>query len=292
MPIDLHQRLSEFSYGYGVTREVEDLLRSVGLRTTPFLPNLVQEKKFGFDVKFDQRGAALMLQFKLGQALRRFRRADKSKPAPALQTPFWRFAVDTAELGGQYDVLLKQERGGAEVYYVAPRFVTWDSYVDIFQNSQVLEQSLLFRPSQIEKALAKNGEPDGWHNVVYDQSSVYVCSLPERVQEVEQVALASHFRSQIVSADRRLVSALRLVDASLAEGRHIRASFQTEEDADQVSMPAVPSGDRRQHRDRRLERIRERAATDGDALFAMLGIEAWAVGCQLIAVTLEKNGTP
>ena len=52
MPIDLHQRLSEFSYGYGVTREAERLLRSVGLRPTPFLPNLLHEAKLGFDVAF------------------------------------------------------------------------------------------------------------------------------------------------------------------------------------------------------------------------------------------------
>ena len=84
MPIDLHERLSEFSYGYGVTREVERLLRSVGLRPTPFLPSLLEEAKLGFDVAFKRPGAALLLQFKLGEALQRFVRADKSKPAPAL----------------------------------------------------------------------------------------------------------------------------------------------------------------------------------------------------------------
>jgi uncharacterized protein Ymh len=41
--IDLHERLSEFSYGYGVTREVEALLMSVGLHATPFLPSLLHE---------------------------------------------------------------------------------------------------------------------------------------------------------------------------------------------------------------------------------------------------------
>jgi hypothetical protein len=39
MPVDLHQRLSEFSYGYGVTREVEQLLVSVGIHSTPFMPS-------------------------------------------------------------------------------------------------------------------------------------------------------------------------------------------------------------------------------------------------------------
>lgn len=60
MPIDLHERLSEFSYGYGVTREVEGLLRSVGLRPTPFLPSLLAEGKLGFDVAFKRPGTALL----------------------------------------------------------------------------------------------------------------------------------------------------------------------------------------------------------------------------------------
>jgi hypothetical protein len=43
VPMDLHDQLSEFSYGYGVTREVERQLASVGLRPTPFLPSLLHE---------------------------------------------------------------------------------------------------------------------------------------------------------------------------------------------------------------------------------------------------------
>jgi hypothetical protein len=49
-------------------REVERLLQSVGLRTTPFLPSLLEEKKLAFDVAFNRPGAPLLLQFKLHQA--------------------------------------------------------------------------------------------------------------------------------------------------------------------------------------------------------------------------------
>jgi hypothetical protein len=125
MPVDLHEHLSEFSYGYGVTREVEGLLRSVGLRPTPFLPSLLQEAKLGFDVAFNRPGAALLLQFKLGKVVQHFRRTDCSKPAPALEKPFWRFDLNTAETDGQYDLLINSEQAGAEVYYVAPRFSYW-----------------------------------------------------------------------------------------------------------------------------------------------------------------------
>jgi hypothetical protein len=83
----------------------------VGLRTTPFLPSLLQEKKLAFDVAFDRPGAPLLLQFKLGVALQRLKRQDPTKPSPVLGRPFWRFNVDTAEPNGQFDLLLKAEQG-------------------------------------------------------------------------------------------------------------------------------------------------------------------------------------
>jgi len=69
--INLHERLSEFSYGYGVTRGVEALLASVGLHTTPFLPSLLHEASLGFDVSFSSPSTVVMLQFKLGYNLPR-----------------------------------------------------------------------------------------------------------------------------------------------------------------------------------------------------------------------------
>ena len=73
----------------------------MGLRTTPFLPSLLQEKKLAFDVAFDRPGAPLLLQFKLGVALQRLKRQDPTKPSPVLGRPFWRLNVDTAEPNGQ-----------------------------------------------------------------------------------------------------------------------------------------------------------------------------------------------
>src|ERR1700753_622401 len=123
MPVDLHERLSEFSYGYGVTREVEEQLRLRGLAAIPFFPNLIHEAELGFDVGFRRAGIPLLLQFKLGQAARRF----VPGPRPAfLGQPFWRFNVDTGEQDGQYELLLKSEEDGADVFYVAPKFHDWE----------------------------------------------------------------------------------------------------------------------------------------------------------------------
>lgn len=146
--IDLHERLSEFSYGYGVTREVERLLASV-IRTAPFLPSLLQEAKLGFGVAFNKPGTVLLIQFKLGQSLWRFVRTDPNAPLPILDHPFWRFRLNTAEPDGQYETLLKSEMDGAEAYYAAPRFVDWSEYLPFFAAETVLEHSVLIRPSAI-----------------------------------------------------------------------------------------------------------------------------------------------
>lgn len=59
--INLHERLSEFSYGFGVTREVQSQLEGIGLRPTPFMPNLLNEEELGFDVGFKDRGRVVVL---------------------------------------------------------------------------------------------------------------------------------------------------------------------------------------------------------------------------------------
>jgi len=105
--INLHERLSEFSYGFGVTREVQTLLEGIGLQPTPFMPNLLHEEELGFDVGFQDRGRVVVLQFKLGDELRRFHRAKPSQSIPALEHPFWRFAIDTS--GHQFQRLTEFE---------------------------------------------------------------------------------------------------------------------------------------------------------------------------------------
>lgn len=140
MVINLSERLSEFSYGYGVTREIEFLLRSVGCEATPFLPSLIHEEELGFDVGFSKPGKVVLAQFKLGQELKRFRLAAHETAVPALDHPFWQFRIDVA--GHQFLRLIEFENNGAEVFYIAPRFATWRDYDTAFHNGTVLERSL------------------------------------------------------------------------------------------------------------------------------------------------------
>ena len=277
MPIDIHQRLSEFSYGYGITREIQAYLNSVGLRTVPFLPSLLHEAKIGCDVHFDRPGAVLLIQFKLGQELKRRPRSSTWRHQ-VLNVPFWRFSVDTAAKDGQYDILLKAEHAGAEVYYVAPRFATWDLYVDVFQNNNVLDKSLLIKPSEIDGKL-QSGEKAGNHKVVYDASRVYVCSKPTPVSEQRINDLVREIRAKLDREETIRASLQRIFD-SFNKPRKLRSESAENVAADGKPLPSARA------RTQRLNALRQRANTNDDALFAAIGGETWAAGIQLFAVSI------
>ena len=299
--IELHERLSEFSYGYGVTREVERLLLGLGIRTVPFQPSLLQEKQLAFDAAFDKPGVPLLLQFKLGQSLSRFVRSDTSAPAPYLARPFFRFAVNTVETDGQFETLLKAEADGAEVYYVAPRFADWPHYVQFYEEEVVLENSVLVRPSEIRRALDATGAPDGRHRVVYDRARVHVCSKPVQIDEVRPTLLGGRIAMRARDKKFTLGTEIARLYAGLEDRASIRrdrleAPPQADSNDDHLQSVA-PEFDRRQpwamtHRQRvhRLTQIRERSRSEEDAIAAALGLELWGLGIQLLLAIDKAEG--
>lgn len=288
--VELHERLSEFSYGYGVTREVEGLLAGIGLRPVPFLPSLLHEADLGFDVGFDKPGAALMLQFKLGQSLTRYYHKPAGTPKPHIDRPFWRYAIDTAEPEGQFETLLKAETDGAEVYYVAPRFRDWPHYANLFENGEVLENSLLIRPSEIRGALDTQGAADGPHRIIYDRYRVHVCSEPTRIFEADTEELTSKiaYRVREIKQPMRDVLARvfdgfdrRYLVRNVDEQKYVLPGTDLDEDPD-----GRMSGDyARKQRHRRFAKLLDRAKSEDHALAAAVGVELWTMGIQLVAVT-------
>ena len=258
--INLHERLSEFSYGFGVTREVQAALEGVGLRPTPFLPNLLHEEELGFDVGFKDRGRVVVLQFKLGDELERFRRTSPSQSIPSLDRPFWRFAIDTS--GHQFQGLTEFESSGADAYYVAPRFSDWKAYERAFQDGAVLNTSLLLKPSEIARGVvAQHGSP-GTHRIVYDSRRSYVCSEPTELSEDHPEEIAFSIATQIRQSKATLAS-------------HVRRLFGRER------TEGGPGTLDRSRQDRIIARSRSRI----DGMAVMLGLEAWSQGAQLLYVT-------
>lgn len=303
MPVELSERLSEFSYGYGITREVEDHLASVGLRTAPFLPSLLHEAELGFDVGFNRPGGALLLQFKLGQSLRRFVRKAPLFLRPVISRPFWRFTLDTAEPDGQFELLLRAEHDGAEVYYAAPRFTDWSHYLEHFDTSRVVQNSLLVRPSEIRDQLVTTGQPDGVHRVVYDLSNVYVCSDPASLTETRLPELAKQLSEKVASGETIAESVRKLYEGLARRGELRRAEPPVKAplpgdyyqrgsaEYEQTLVRYEASGDRpsqrylEQRREMAFNRFRARADREETAMAAVIASEAWAAGVQMILVT-------
>ena len=287
MPVELHERLSEFSYGYGVTREVERALQKEGLSATPFLPSLLHEGKLGFDVGFKRRGTPLMLQFKLGQAMRRFVPA----PRPTLEQPFWRFIVDTAEPDGQFELLLKAELDGADVFYTAPKFHDWEIYLSAFERRRVLKKSLIVRPSAIRNTLDAHGVPDDVHKIVYDEGKAYLCSDPLDLITVEAADLAKKVEHHIESRKAPIGDILEQVFAGFADRSEIRRDRPAGRDDPDREIYTIPSDDGRQSELRltRLARILASGRTRQEAIAMVVGAEAWSSGAQLIFVTKQES---
>lgn len=287
MPIQLHERLSEFSYGYGVTREFERSLVEQGLSAVPFFPSLLHEAQLGFDVGFNHVGVPLMLQFKLGQAMRRF----SPGPRPALSQPYWRFKIDTAEPDGQFELLLKAEMDGADVFYVAPKFHDWEVYLGAFERRRIVRQSILVRPLAIRQALDDNSIPDGKHSIVYDNIRAYVCSEPIAIEPVNQFQSAQIVRAKLIQRDEPLSKSLERVYDGFFDRSSIRpldgdAKVASERQA--FGIPAA-SGEQQKLRFRRVERLTARGYSIQQAIGIAVASEAWSVGAQTIFVTRNSD---
>lgn len=286
MPIELHERLSEFSYGYGVTREIERKLKVAGLSAVPFLPSLIHEGSLGFDVAFKVQGVALMIQFKLGQAMQRF----KPAPRPQLAQQFWRYHINTAEPDGQFELLLKAEQDGAHVFYVAPMFHDWEIYLGHYESKKVLKRSLIVTPGAIRAALNNNGVADGPHKIVYDDRRAYICSEPLPLSAVGEADLVEKVRSYLGHRKISLGEALEEILSGFERRAEIRAPIQSSHlDAERAAYK-IPSDDGRGaalRRDR-LARFQARGRSREEAVALAVGLETWSMGAQLVFVTGNK----
>jgi hypothetical protein len=75
------------------------------------------------------------------------------------------------------------EDADADVYYIAPRLSHWATYDRAFQDGEVLENSLLLKPSEVLRGIQAQGGTIGVHRIVYDRSYRYVCSEPVELRE-------------------------------------------------------------------------------------------------------------
>ena len=152
--------------------------------TTPYLPNLVQEGKVGFDAALKSRGIPILLQFKLGESPSRLVKGRVFGADPKInKKKFWRYGLDPYKANGQFQILLGSEAGGAVVCYVAPYFTDWTEYVEYFETNSIIKNSMCVAPSCILDALDRNVLGGDKHLVVYDKNYAYARSKYLNLQE-------------------------------------------------------------------------------------------------------------
>ena len=140
--------ISEFSYGFALTRE---LLQSPGLpiRAAPVFPSLFAEGQpgGGWDVQLDRPGVPLFLQFKLchWMVTTRCREATDA----SFRTPCYRMYLRPAGISNQHQMLLDLEMTNQEVYYCAPQFHRSAELNAAYLSGTVCSRTFWTRPSEI-----------------------------------------------------------------------------------------------------------------------------------------------
>jgi hypothetical protein len=198
--------------------------------------------------------------------------------------------------------LLKAENDGAEVYYVAPRLADWPHYINLFQQEEVLEHSVMVTPIEIRNALVAQGAPDGPHRIVYDRAAVHVCSSPVSIRDVRPTVLAEAVTNRVHDGLSKLGNVMRSIYLGLAERSAIRRPQPSRTDQESNIYPnagyrtlapyefdeRLPYASTRLQRAKRLEQLRERSKSEDDAVAAAVGLELWGLGIQLILVVDEN----
>ncbi|MEI7682535.1 MAG: hypothetical protein WCK07_24285 [Betaproteobacteria bacterium] len=172
--------ISEFSYGYALT---ETLINAVPfpIRAAPMFPSLIDEGKpgGGYDVEIPFAGFPLFLQFKLSHKM--VRDSARESQLGLMTTPFYRMHLRPTKHSQQHPMLLELEASRAAVFYAAPHFDTPAELDDAYINSQVVQRSVFFRPSEIG-ALPDDRD----HHVTFkDGYPAYLCSNDPRMVREE-----------------------------------------------------------------------------------------------------------
>jgi len=190
---------SEFSYGYAVTQEFENFY-AAPLKAAPIFPSLQNEGTKGYDVELIRRGIKpdapgipLFLQFKLAERIeRRFNgRIDDAYYSP----PFYRVKLRTRR-PNQHELLVRLDRQGKEVYYVAPGFHRSSDLNENFSTGSVVANSVLVTPG----ALGRFPEGERHHFSFKAPSEGFV----RRFSESDKVINTTHVRS-IIDHHRELI---------------------------------------------------------------------------------------
>ena len=140
--------ISEFSFGYALTRELENRSGRT-IRGAPEFPSLIKEGRSGggYDVRIPFRGIPLLIQFKLSHYYER--RTAREYVDGLLSLPYYRMYLRPLSQSAQHNLLMEHERNGKEVYYAAPCFHKPRELNRAYLNNNVCSSTAFFSPLEI-----------------------------------------------------------------------------------------------------------------------------------------------
>ena len=294
----MRPRISEFSYGFALTRELIDKRwRGLQLTKAPYLPSLVAEGQQGggFDVKLDSINMLVFLQFKVSH--RMTRTTAKGVSEGDITVPYYRFDIHAPKLSDQHKLLLALEKTPSQVKrivrYAAPAFFFEGDFDHAYRTGTISNQTVFVAPSQVRL-------PDaGSHSVGFNspQSGPIVLSDPRRIDDpVDYEALERHI-NEVVRED----GAVRVAGPEIEELRDgvlqmasiRRFESRREElfaDLPDVSRERVPGWTEAEAEV--VSRLDEQAIRTMRPLDA-IGHIAWThLGCATIVLGTETQVTP
>ena len=211
---------SEFSFGYAFT---ENLVRSSasGPSSAPRFPNLVEEGSLGYDLRIEDGGFPLFLQYKLPERMVRASAVEISKHRlnrQGLPIPFFRMYLMKKDASRQHEMLIElEQQWPCSVFYAAPFMVGHAEFNSAYVSVAVHKHSVLFSPGQIGSL------PDGaQHIVAYHPRvrSAWFCSEPKRIEALGVASvLENRGRALKETHGRRLGSIAREVVQSIVSTR-------------------------------------------------------------------------
>jgi hypothetical protein len=212
--------ISEFSYGFALTHE---LVQAMGtLSAAPVFPSLIDEGGAGggYDVKLEQPGLPLYIQFKRSECITRESGREIANGA-ALGVPYYRFAVTASADSDQHDMLIGWDVAPNEVFYAAPMFHTKPEFDDAYLSGEVRQRSFFVRPRSIGPF------SDGrTHHVSFDGRNCYKMSEPEKIEAMGVAELERHFRARLKQQKQPLASRLPEI---LGRARAVRSEVRRRE---------------------------------------------------------------
>lgn len=220
--------ISEFSYGFALTNE---LVGWTALSAAPVFPSLIEEGKRhgGYDVKLDQPGAPLYVQFKRADCMTRASASEISRYGLPLSLPFYRFPITQRNKSFQHTSLVALDDGSNLVFYAAPRFHLLSEINDAWQAQNVAARSIFVAPSAI--GLIYDNDR---HHVSYDATEAFFCSEPKRIEPISASKLEKEIKERLTRDTRpvkeQLSEWLENVRTKRRQARETQSEIQAEID--------------------------------------------------------------